>query len=530
VALSAPAALVRAHYRSTWNQIVRGAGFGGKAATGAMLVLAALLVLLPGALAVRLGLTMGTELATTADADVLQNWNGLMATFIFGFALLGSFRFKPAFPFNRFGHYPLTPLQLLIADLPASLFEAFPLLGVSATILMNIGLAVRMPEMTPLIFLLVIDGVVTLLSIMFLGSAVLAAISRRPILMVVFAIITAGACFTFGLSGLRIVLGHWLPGLVRITPIAYGYAGLLAFRSGDIGKGLIGIAIATSAGVLLFLLAAPVHARRLMAERNSDGWAAGRDAPLRLGTPSSSIGNLFLRQLLRSTAVRAQLFLPLLYTAPLALVTALTRRTLAEGKPLPDNLLGLIHRADAAWFAFLPILAVAMNPQIWMNQFGWDRRGMRTLLLLPIDPRDLLAGKLRGLLGFTAVQTVIGVLPLLTVRMPSLQEGIIALTAGGVALIVTTSVGHVVSVRFPRGIDGSAGVQIPLYLAWISPVMLVVTAMGLLGLYAIGNVIAEGGGLVALVVALAGAILAYRLILPRLAALLYANRERLLAM
>ena len=531
MALSAAAALVKAHYQSTWNQIARGAGLGGKVVTGVMLAIVAVILLLPGAFAVRLGLGMGADLASSADADMLRTWNALQSTFTVGFALLGSFRFKPAFPFSRFGRYPLTPFQLLVAELPASLFEVFPLLGVSATVLMNAGLAIRMPAAAPLVLLLALDGVVALLSIMFIASALWAAISRHRTLMLLLAGVSAAAAFAFGLRGLRLVLKQWLPAFAQEIPIARGYAGLLALRSGETGAGISGIAVATAASALLLVLAARVHRDRLMKEVEGPGWRVGSDAPLRFGTPSSAIGGLFLRQLLRSTAVRAQLVLPLLFTAPVALVTSLSHTAIAEGKVLPENLVAMIGRANAVpWFALVPILAVAMNPQIWMNQFGWDRGGVRTLLLLPLDPRHLLSGKLRGLLGFTAVQTAIGVLPLFTVRMPSVREVVIGLTVGGVALIVTTALGHVLSFRFPRGIDGTAGLQVPLHLGWISPVTLIVIAMGLTGIYAIGDLIAPRGGLFALVLSLAGAILAYRALLPRLATLLRENRERLLAM
>lgn len=106
----------------------------------------------------------------------------------------------------------------------------------------------------------------------------------------------------------------------------------------------------------------------------------------------------------------------------------------------------------------------------------------------------------------------------------------IARGAGLGGKVVTSALGHVLSFRFPRGIDGAAGIQVPLHLGWISPVTLIVIAMVLTGIYAIGDLIAPSGGLFALVLSLASAILAYRALLPRLATLLRENRERLLAM
>jgi len=531
VALSATLALVRVHYQSTWNQITRGAGFGGKVVTGVMLSIVAAILVLPGGAALRVGLVLGGELARTADEGVLKSWNALQVAFTVGFAFLGSFRFRPAFPFTRFGRYPLTPFQLLIADLPASIFEVFPLLALAATLMINLGLAIRMPAYAPLILLLTLDGVVALLTLMILLSAFWAAIARHRVLLVGLAVLAAATAIASGPRGIVLVLKQWLPGLAEQTPIARGFTGLLALRAGATGEGLAGIAVATAGSALLLMLAAYVHRYRLAADADSSSWWSQRERQVRFRTPAAAIGRLFLRQLLGAKAVRAQLILPLLYTAPIALVTSMLHSATAEGRVMPENLVSLVSRAEGVpWYALVPILGIWMNPQIWMNQFGWDRGGVRTLLLLPLDARDLLLGKLRGLLGFTAIQTIIGILPLFTLRMPSTGEVIIGLTSGGVALIVTTAVGHAVSFRFPRGIDGTAGLQIPLHLAWISPATIAVIAGVLLGAHAIGNLIAPQGGLAALVLALAATILAYYALLPRLSGLLRENSERLLAM
>lgn len=531
MALSTTAALVRVHYQSTWNQITRGAGFGGRVVTAFMLAIVAAILVLPAVAALRIGLAMGGELARGGDPDVLQNWNALQVTFTVGFAILGSFRFRPAFPFARFGRYPLTPFQLLIADFPAGIFEVFPLLAITAVASMNLGLAMHMPAFAPLVLLLTLAGVVALLSLMIVLSALWAALARHRVLLFAVIILGVAGAFAGGTRALRTVVKRWLPEIAEQFPIGHGFTGLLALRAGAVGEGVTGLAVATAGSALLLLLAAYVHRNRLVADADVPGSRTLTEAQVRFNTPAATIGRLFLRQLLGARAVHAQLILPLLYTAPIALVTSMLRSATAEGRVLPEILVDLVARGDGMlWYALVPMLGIGMNPQIWMNQFGWDRGGMRTLLLLPLDSRDLLLGKLRGLLGFSAIQTLIGILPLFLIRMPSLREVVIGVTSGGVALIVTTAVGHAVSFRFPRGIDGTAGLQIPLHLAWISPVTLGVIVGGLLGVHAIGDLIAPQGGLAALILTLTAAILAYFALLPRIAWLLRENRERLLAM
>ncbi len=526
MALNEPVALVLAHYRSTWNQIARDAGLGGKVVTVVMLVIVGLVMILPGLMAVNLGFSMGGELAQPADAGVLRNWNLLQVTFTLGFALLGSFRFKPAFPFTRFGRYPITPLQLLLADLPASLFEVFPLLGAGATVCLSIGLSLRMPRLSLLILLLMFDGVVAMLATMIIVAALWASLARHRRVAIAFVASMVVASYAHGLHGLK----ESLLALAQAMPISRGFAGVVALRSGRVSAGLGGIAIATVSAIALFAAAAQIHGRRLMAEVESDGSRSGSERMLDFSSPASGIGRLFLRQLLGG-AVRVQLFLPLLFTGPVAMITAFIHGGRAAGKTMPEDLVRLVARGDTVmWFAIVPVLAVAMNPQIWMNQFGWDRGGLRTMLLLPLEPRDLLAGKLRGLIAFTAIQTTIAVLPLFAMRRPALGEVMIGLASGGLALIVTTAVGHLLSIRFPRRIDGVAGLQIPLHLSWISPVLLLVTITGLIGVHALGELVAKGAGAIALILTLAAAVAVYIAILPELGKALRANRDHLLAM
>jgi hypothetical protein len=531
VALTSPMALVRAHYQSLWNRTIRDAGFGGKIAHWVMLAIVAILVALPGLFAFRIGRELGAELASSGDLGVLRGWNALQATFTVAFALFGSFRHEPSFPFSRFGRYPVTPLELLLADLPSSLFEVFPLLGGAAILLTNFGLATRMPGSSPIVALLALDGVATLLAVMFIASALRSFVSGRRKLLQFVVVGTVVSAIAAGPSGLLIVLKHWLPAFAQSIPGAHGYAGLLALRSGAVGEGLWGIGYATFVSALLFLIAARVHSHRLMAEVESPIARGGGDFVLRFGTPAAGIGRVFLGQLLGSRSVRGQLALPLLFSGPLAFVIVVFRVAIADGKVFPDDLLALVRRVEAApLYALVPLSAVATNSIIWMNQFGWDRGGMRTLLLLPLDTRALLVGKLRGLLGFTALQAAVGVVPLFWVRKPDARELVLGAAAFGIVFLATATVGQIVSIRFPRGIDGGAGLQIPLHLSWIPAAALLLTTGGLAAFYAAGELVAPRAGVVGVIVLFAGGVIAYVAALPRLAAFLRAHRERLVSM
>ncbi|MFA6955643.1 MAG: hypothetical protein WC538_07215 [Thermoanaerobaculia bacterium] len=531
MALSVPAALVSAQYRASWNRILRTAGVGGEVATWITLGLVVVVLFFPGLVLTRIGLDLGAELATSGDTGVLDSWNGLIAVFTLGFAILGGFRSRPSFPSSRFGRYPLRSVDLLIAELPAGLFEVFPLLATGGLAAMNLGLAVRMPRQAPIIALLALLSIATMLGTMFIASAFYALVARSRLVLAGLIAASAIAAFAGGLRGVQTAVKEWLPALVDDLPIARGYEGLVLLRAGDVLTGAKWIAVATLSTALLLAIAATLQRMRLAAELEPDTPSRRLTASIPIDGGSRSMSTLFLIQLLSSRAVLALILIPLLYSVPIAVTASMGRAALAEGTILPPPILMFVGVAEKApLFAIFPLIAIALNAQIWMNQFGWDRKSFRTFLLLPLEPREILTGRLRGLLLFTSIQTLLAVSPLLAVRMPGLREIVAAVAAGGVALIVTTGVGHVLSILHPRAVDDDASAHIPLHLSWISPITLLGTVAELAGVWFMAESVWKGTGVVALVLSLAAAISGYRLLLPRFSALLLRERERLLSM
>lgn len=531
MALTAAGALVRAQYRAAWNRILRSAGFGGTVATWFSFAVVALVLAFPGLLMTRIGLDLGYELAISGDAAVLRSWNGLMAVFTLGFALLGGLRAKPSFPASRFGRYPVASVELLVAELPAALFEVFPLLATGGILALHLGLAVRMPWQAPLIGVLAFVAVATMLATMLVASALYAWLGRRRMLLLALVASVGALAVKGGADGLRRFVGSTLPSIPGRLPVAKGYEGLIALRAGRGAEAAAALAISLLAALLLIAAAALVQRRRMAAE------AEPRRDPLRfftavpLDSRSTAPTSLVLIQLLTNRVAIALLLIPLLYSAPLALVASLGRSAVRDGRELVEPIGTFMRLVESApIFALLPMLSIAMNAQIWLNQFGWDRRGIRTLLLLPMEPRALLLARLNALAAFTAIQSVIAALPLLAVRPPRLMETAVGLAAAGVALLVTTGAGHVVSILHPRGVEEGSSAQIPLHLSWIAPVTLFGTVAELAGVWFLFDSIAAGGGVVGLALSLVAAVAAYRALLPRVSTLLVNERERLLTM
>ncbi len=533
MALSAVGALLAAQRRSFWNRLQRESALGGRTALVVSLALVALVLALPGLFAFRLGRELGEELRASADAVALARWNGFQAVFTVGFALLGSLRWKPVFDLERLGHHPLSAFDLLLAEIPAGLFEVFPLLGAGGIVLSYLGLASVMPEHWLALPLLVVQELAGLLALLFFAAAarrlLLRLLARRAALALCLAGGIAVGVVGVGVGWLPHASATLLPGLVELLPGSLGCRGLLALRQGGVAAGglALGLSSAMSAGALLV---AALAQRGERSPRPDGPSRSRREAPpLRFRSPLGAVAALHLRQLLDSRSGRLHLALPALLSALLTGVVLLLRSAQETGGPLPPELAAaLAHIASAPVPAWSLEAVVVLGSELWMNQFGWDRGGARVLLQLPIADRDLLRGKLLGLARFQGMQALLALPPLLCLFPLTLQASLHAVAAGSIAFLVLATAGQLFSLRFPRGIERQGAAHLPLHLSWVPSLLSAAVVTVLLGVVETARLVADWAPPLALVVLGLFAAAGYRRALPVLSRELEAQRERLL--
>jgi hypothetical protein len=534
------AALVLAHWRGVWNQTSREAGQGAKIG-GAIVIGVVAVFLLPISVGIfNIARSTGASMAASNDAGVLAFWAGEQALFAVLFPLCGAFRVKPAFPVSRFGRFPATRFELLLAEIPASLVEAFPILGIGGVVATNAGLAVAMPRMIPAIAVVTATSVCWFIATMFIGSALVALLARSRASSVV-AISAAFALAAWaGIAGMRTVfrllklaINAWLPAAVGVLPLTRGYEGILALHNGDTRRGLTLIAFYAGATALIAAIAVPLHSRRLSAENEPSRWRAASARRLRFDTPVAGIGALYFRQLLGSGVGRTVVVVSIFMTGTMAFVLGIMRAVESEGTPNPIDLVRTIHRIETIpWFAAFPLfLVVAIGSQIWTNQFGFDASSLRGILALPVSPQQILLGKTFGLAKYFAVQLGGALLPVLAFAPPTPRHAISGAAVAVLGTVVAAALGQALSVRFPRsfGAGASAG-TLPLYLSWIPMATLMVLGAAVFVLSVIGDVVWGGTGPALLVAAAIGSCMLYRAALPRLAAWMMEHRERLVTM
>lgn len=498
-------ALLVAELQQTWNRTRRESGLAGVAAGLVVGLLSVVPLFFPALGAGLAGFGLGKELASPASAGVSVTWlTGIHASLALGFGLLGGLQNRLAFSRDTFRLYPIPPLQLLVAELPAGLLDVLPLVSTVSFAAFGLGLAAAQPSVAPLSLLLVAQGILWVALLSHLVGSVKRISFKRPAFLV---------------PGLLLAAAPLGP---AVTCTWHAFAGLSECLNGEVARGLARQLPAPLFSALLLLTVAGVHAWEGRMEGRPRG--SGREPrPFAFARPSRGVARLFVLEVLGTKFGRILVVMPLFLSGVLA-VLAWLQRDIAAGGGDPV-LAGVVARP---WFGLFFPIVILLDREIWMNQFGPDRHGVKTLLLVPVPMEEILAGKLQGVLGIAALQAAIGVLPLFVVRIPGLAELLWGLAAGGTTLVFAAGAGHVLSARFPRAVlpDGQAR-PLPLGLTLIPTGMLVVVLSVLGATHTVSAQLGAWGPPIGHSLVLAASVAGYRALLPRLARAVESRREHL---
>jgi hypothetical protein len=187
-------------------------------------------------------------------------------------------------------------------------------------------------------------------------------------------------------------------------------------------------------------------------------------------------------------------------------------------------------RGQSLWavpgaFAYLSL----STSQMLFNQFGLYHHGIKTLLLLPVSPRQLLQGQALGLGAYLGLQALVLVLLLRLVAQPPLIELAAGICLAACFFFVQAAVGHFTSVAMPRTMprDSLKSGGIPLLMVLVSLGTTLGCSLCFGGAYALCAWLAPSW-LLAVMLGLAGLCgLGYWLLLPWAAEYLREKREKL---
>ncbi len=527
-------ALLMAQMRNVCNRTLRDSGLTGMVTTGAVLLGVGLVLALPGLVVLRIGFELGKEVAAAFEPQALRYWCGFQAVFTVGFAGLGGLRHRLCFSRRDLGIYPLRPVALLAAEIPAGIIEVFPLLGTMGIVCTSIGFAIALPRATPGILVLAVQGIVWMLILQHLAGSVRRWVVKRRAAQIGFLALGL-ATMLLGLAegdprpAIRAVADQ----LMIHLPGSIGYQGLLDMLSGSPGLGLGRIVLCLLATLALLMITAWVHSRELVTESSLSGRRRQEPPRLDFRRPAGGLGRLFFKQLLDSHFGLLMLFFPLLAAAGLDFFLWALRLVASRaeaGEVLPGPIVGLTRLHELPLFELFLFATVWMGIEIFSNQFGWDGRGLRTLLILPLPVRQILLGKLYGLARFLGLQLVLSVPFLLPFYRPSGVELISGVGGAGAAFMVVVAGGHLFSARFPRLVEATGTSGMPLHLSWIPGLTMVILGLVFASVRALAMAIAPWVPALFMPLLFAAAVAGYRVLLPTIARQVTTQQERLLGM
>ena len=320
-----------------------------------------------------------------------------------------------------------------------------------------------------------------------------------------------------------------LTAALQVLPFSQAYRGAEEVLRGQAAAGWLRQLVLPAASALFFAVVAVVH----FGAADLAGGARSRRAERlwSFRSPVAALARVFQGLVLGSREGRVALFLPLVVSVCLALSILAVREAqsqVARGPlPWPLSVVGFGSSLPLVgiFLAFLPTM-----DELWVNQFGLDGPAVRTLLLLPVRPEQILLGRTLGMLRIQAMKAALGIGPLLWLCRPAPAEVAWGIFAAGTVFLVVTACGHLVSARLPRRVQegaflGSSATPLTAFL--IPPAVQLPTFAVLVLTYKASAPLGPWGPALGMSLLLVTAAIGYWRVLPFLGARLMALREHL---
>jgi hypothetical protein len=414
------------------------------------------------------------------------------------------------------------------------MIEVFPLLGVTGIFCSILGFAAAQPIAIPALLLLLVVEVLQLLLLQHMAGCLKRLLQKRPAvaLAAILLIVLTLVLFFANLGGdPRPAIRAAANQAVQYLPGSMLSQGLMVLLTGAAVRSLALVGSAVLITLVLLGATAIVFARELTTEVAISGQQRTEPPALGFRTPVVGLARLFCQQVTSTRFGLVMLCVPPTLGAAMAVLVWLTNSTDLRADSLPETIAsGLARMQQLPLLELLMFIVVWIGAEIWMNQFGWDRQGLRTLLVLPLPMRQVLLGKLFGMAAITVLQILLASLPLLLVYRPSLVEIVSGAGGAGSVFLVMVAVGHMFSARFPRTIEKIGGTSMPIYLSWIPGIIMLVLCSVVATIQRSAGAALSWSPAVVLPLLLVASIIGYRRLLPSIARYVDSQKERLLWM
>jgi hypothetical protein len=437
-------ALLAAHVLSTRNRATRELGRSGVLVLTAFIVLIGATFLVPlWAAMVGLGWVVGTAMThgePSADAVCGLLLFGMS---YFGGAMAGTVSGAKHLTWEAYRTYPVRLRSIFTAELVASAADLMPIIVGTSTFALSVGLALANAKVIPLLPLVLIEGVTAALVVQLLVGAfaervvrrlrvVLAALALLLAVGILLGMMASAPAADDSVSVLLSAMTRLRAPLERaavLLPTTWTARSLSALAQGRVVAACVDHLVPLAAIACIAFVAARLLETEQTTATDDDGpserlWS--------FRTAVAGVARLQLATVLDSRVGRFGLVFPLV-------VVVLVRGPLTA-------LVGRAPWAVPGAFIYVALLGT----QFQLNQFGLDAHGTKTLLLLPIEERDIWRGKARGLLAYQSMQAVSLAVFLTIMHRPSIVELASGVLVFFAMVALQNSVGRATSVLTPR--------------------------------------------------------------------------------
>lgn len=447
-------AMTQARLELISNAMGKGSGKAARLSAAVVLVLGLACLSLPFYMFMVFGRQLGEDLPETGGISIvwLATLHGLL---VFGMGSAAGLRQHRGFDRELLRSLPLRPSQLLLSELPFALLDTIPLLGVAFFGGLGVGMVRAQPSAAPGIVLVMLLGVLSVLLMQQLVGTVRRLVGRSLFAGIAAVAVATPIAIFVGLSateGVAPAVKLFLSDL----PSTLGYRGLQAWLLGETAAAEGYLAGAVAFVGALFGATVWLQLREL-----------AKDPPLRLaragdgnlwsfGRPWVGIARLFVSQVLSASYGKVLCLAPFFVTGVFTLCAVKVQYV------APGSVMEKVFDSARTYplYAIVPSVIVILGGGLWMNQFAWDGRGVKTLLLAPVSSAVVLRGKLVGLGAILLPQSLLACAPLAFLGSPRPDEIGSGLAAGAFLTCLLGTAGQLLSVRFPRKLaEAGAGVE-----------------------------------------------------------------------
>lgn len=490
-------ALLAAHFQASRNRARLDLGKTGRAVYWSVALLFVLLLIVPALL-----LLLGGGYFLGDALPNLGASRALGALFAYLVLIGGTVGRSRVLDWERTRTFPLRLRSLFLAELIAGFGDLLPifLALIAASLLFGIGIA--RPALLPLLafpWLFVAGGVLTLRHV--LGGLASSVMKRLRTALIVLCI--AGAAAAAIASVVRTPSTATLLAIIDVLPTTQSIVAFNDVLSGHWGMALIRQLYPVAVLAVLVVLAA--WSLRRESQPESRDAAAGADKSLwTFSSPAVGVAKLHCVSSLGTTVLALNLISPVLSFFIFKMLMGGTRYAF------------LLVPAVLSW-------TVLMNAGVQLNQFGLDGSGIKALLVLPIESRDLLKGKALALSAIYGLQILLLLVVMSVAGILRPSAALAAVCLAACQCLLHVGIGHWTSAQMPRALPrnpfkSSVKTKPAPLLMPISLGLTVVSAAVFGGTYVLAGRTAPGALLPAMAALLALTALAYWLVMLPLAA------------